>query len=379
MLRRQTQPFARSPQMTSAGATLEKPISAKFGERPKYQELGPLLPLDTPFSIQVDPSNVCNFRCVFCPTGDADLLQKAGRPKGMMSLQVFRKIVDDIRGFPRPLRKLLLHKDGEPLANRELPEFIAYAKDRKIADVISMTSNVSLLNRERATAIVDAGLDEITVSVYATDAKDYKALTGSFSNYARIVENVANLHAEKTRRGSRLHIHCKIINANLSQVQREKFIRDFSPIADSLNVHSIMGWSNTFERDMTLGLAPMSGMGGDVALKHGRQVCPSPFKTLAINFNGDISVCCVDWSHGTSVGNAVTDNVVEVWSGMRLRELRLLHLRGRKDEIEACRGCHYVKGVSNLDDLDALSEQLIQKFSPAPENGSGGDSGAINE
>jgi len=348
--------------MTSTTDIRVTPITSRFGERPKYQVLHELLPLDTPLSIQVDPSNVCNFQCVFCPTGDTELLQKAGRPKGMMEFDLFKKIIDDIKGFPRPLRKLFLHKDGEPLANKRLPEFIAYAKSRNVADLISMTSNVSLLNKERATAIVDAGLDELTASVYAVDAQEYKALTKSFSNYARIVDNIANLHAEKVRRGSHLHIHCKIINTSLSPEQREKFIQDFSPIADSMNIHSIMGWSNTYERDMTLGLTPTTGMGGDAALKQDRRVCPSPFKTLAINFNGDISMCCVDWSHGTSVGNAATDNVVAVWNGTRLRHSRLLHLQGRRDEIEACRGCHYVKGVSMVDDLDEQSDRLISAF-----------------
>ena len=35
----------------------------------KAHPLAELLPLKVPYSLNIDPSNVCNFRCTFCPTG----------------------------------------------------------------------------------------------------------------------------------------------------------------------------------------------------------------------------------------------------------------------------------------------------------------------
>ena len=35
-----------------------------------YKRLGDNLPLDTPWSMMIDPSNLCNFKCIFCPTND---------------------------------------------------------------------------------------------------------------------------------------------------------------------------------------------------------------------------------------------------------------------------------------------------------------------
>ena len=40
------------------------------------------------------PANT-NFKCVFCPTGDSELLKSVNRPKGMMDLDLFKKVVDD--------------------------------------------------------------------------------------------------------------------------------------------------------------------------------------------------------------------------------------------------------------------------------------------
>ena len=39
-----------------------------------------VLPLNVPLVIFIDPSNVCNFKCIFCPTGDDKLLSKINRP-----------------------------------------------------------------------------------------------------------------------------------------------------------------------------------------------------------------------------------------------------------------------------------------------------------
>ncbi len=343
----------------------QHPLQTFYGRRPKYQVLRELLPLDTPLSVQVDPSNVCNFKCIFCPTGDIDLLRSVDRPKGHMRLSLFKKIVDDLTGFPRQIRKLLLYKDGEPLANKELPNMVAYAKARKVADIVAMTSNASLLTRERADALIDAGLDEICVSVYGLDAESYKRTTQTFSAYSRIQENVGYLYAEKMKRRSNLHIHSKIVDTDLTEQQKVKFISDFSQVSDSINIHPIMGWSNTFDRDMTLGLMPSTGPSGS-ALNQNRRVCPSPFKTMAINFNGKVSVCCVDWSLGTVVGDSSIENVVDIWNGSQMKEFRMLHLNGQRERIEACSKCQYVQGVAEIDDLDVDAKQLMRVYSKLP-------------
>ena len=42
----------------------------------------------------IDPSNLCNFRCTFCPTGEKSLLGKYERPKGVMPFELFSKIIN---------------------------------------------------------------------------------------------------------------------------------------------------------------------------------------------------------------------------------------------------------------------------------------------
>ena len=81
-----------------------------------------VLPLNVPLVIFIDPSNVCNFKCIFCPTGDDKLLSQVNRPKGMMDLNLFEKIIDDldlmVKKYGQRPAQISLLKDGEPLLKK---------------------------------------------------------------------------------------------------------------------------------------------------------------------------------------------------------------------------------------------------------------------
>jgi wyosine [tRNA(Phe)-imidazoG37] synthetase (radical SAM superfamily) len=90
----------------------------------KVKPLCELLPFSVPYSMHINPSNVCNFKCVFCPTGDDELLKFVGHPKGIMTYDLYCKIIDDLRSLVKEsgvmVKKLHLYKDGEPLINKRL-------------------------------------------------------------------------------------------------------------------------------------------------------------------------------------------------------------------------------------------------------------------
>ena len=131
--------------------------------------------------------------------------------------------------------------------------------------------------------MIEAGLDIIRISVEHVSDEGYRTVTRVFTDYALIVANVATLYPEKTRRGSPLHIHCKILDTGLSEAKKQRFFNDFGPISDSLKIGALMGWTDNAGVDWTLGHEISTGMDGVSPLNENFQVCPSPFKTLAIN------------------------------------------------------------------------------------------------
>lgn len=320
------------------------------------------LPLPAPYLVHVDPTNRCNFRCRFCPTGQPELLRRVGRPAGLMDEALFAKVIDDLAALPERVKVLHLYKDGEPLLHPAFGRMARLARERRVADRINLTTNAALLTAERAAEILDAGIDLVRVSVEHVTDEGYLRQTGTFGDYGRIVANVAGLFRERERRGARTRIWVKIIRLGLTEGEIEKFGRDFAGICDECLVMTPMGWSRTDLYDFTLGSNPTTGDNGETPLRPDRVVCPYPFYSLAVNFDGSVSVCCADWSHGTVVGDARREPLVAVWNGPALQALRRLHLRGERAANGACAHCQTMQGLPEDSDLDAARERLLPLF-----------------
>ncbi len=337
----------------------------KYKEPIKYNKLTEVLPLPTPYCILIDPCNVCNFRCSFCPAGYPDLLRKVSRPKGMMELALFFKVIDDIADFGEKIKVIALYKDGEPFLNEDLVKMIIYAKKKNIADRISVTSNGSRIDETKALQIIDSGLSVIKISIEHVNSEGYKNITKNYSDYDRIRKNVEFLYSEKEKRGSKLEVRCKINDLPLTDLEKEKFINDFKPISDHVYISNLMGWNNQNGIDFSLGKdyeKDKNTQYANTTAKSNWKVCPELFYKMAVNFDGTVSPCCGDWSHGALIGDVKKNRLIDIWRGEILKSYRLQHLNGEKDRIDVCATCDMPNFMAEESDLDGDSEILYEKF-----------------
>ena len=338
----------------STGGQRIEPKDLRCQER---QDLEKILPLDTPFVVYIEPTNVCNFRCQFCPTGDPDLLRRVGRPIATMKLDVFKKIVDDLKAFPQKLKLLSLYKDGEPLVHKQFPEMVRYARDAGVAERIWTKTNGSLLNPELNARIADAGLDLISISVEGVSREAYKRIADVDIDYDAFRRNLEDLYRQR----GRMDVYVKIADSGLTSEEIEKFYADFGPMSTHIGVEKLMGWSYSGLKDFTLGTHPETYDGLPLVPK---DICAYPFYVLAVNANGAVSVCGNDWSHNTNVGNAFQTPLRDIWNGPSLRSFQLMMLEGRRCENKACADCYYLMIVP--DNLDPFREPLLNRFRSAP-------------
>lgn len=166
---------------------------------PNRSRLEEVLPLETPYSLFIDPCNLCNFKCQFCAvqTSHKGLNYK----KGFMSMELYKKIVDDICGFPDKLRMLRIAQHGEPLLHPELPEMIRYAKEKGVSDFIEIVTNGSKLNPQLNTKLVESGLDRIRISIEAVSAEGYQEIAGTKVDFERMRSNIKDIYAKSVRGG----------------------------------------------------------------------------------------------------------------------------------------------------------------------------------
>src|SRR5579859_4490277 len=136
-----------------------------------------------PEIVQIESTNICNAKCVFCPRDEMH------RRQGVMSRELFRKIVDECAALG--IRHVRMHNYGEAFLDRYLTEKVRYAKERGIKEV-GMISNGSLITEKVARAIIEAGLDAINISVDA-GGKDVFEQTRIGLNYDKVIANIERI------------------------------------------------------------------------------------------------------------------------------------------------------------------------------------------
>ena len=77
-------------------------------------DLASAIPLEAPFSLYIEPTNSCNFRCGVCPISLDNYAQRAGY-KEEMSHAVWSRIIASLKEFATPLRVIRFYTLGEPL------------------------------------------------------------------------------------------------------------------------------------------------------------------------------------------------------------------------------------------------------------------------
>lgn len=318
-------------------------------------KLETVIPLSVPFIIYVDPSDVCNFRCKFCPTGDMALMKKVGRGLKVMDFDLYKKIVDDICKFERPIKVLRLYKDGEPLLNPRFAKMVRYAKSKKCAERIDTTTNASLLNPKINREIIDAGLDRINISIEGVNAKQYVDFSNYKIDFNKLVANIEDLY----RNRKNCEIIIKINGDLISKKDEEKFCDIFGKIADGISIEHIASCWPEFNLPQGFTANKSKGIYGQ-SIKE-VLVCPYVFYSFAINSDGIASACFLDWQRKLVVGDVNKQSLTQIWHGSELQELRLEMLRGNRKSHPICNNCDQLRR-GQPDNIDDYREVLLKKI-----------------
>jgi radical SAM protein with 4Fe4S-binding SPASM domain len=313
-----------------------------------------VVPLSTPMLMYLEPTNLCNIECAFCPTGDKPLLKSVGRKGGVMSWELFRKIVADLKDFERPLKIINFYKDGEPFVNKHYPEMVRYLRDSGVAERIWTKSNALLLKPAINDRIADCGLDMIGFSIIAPNTEGYVRTANAKADYENMRANIADLFSRERRP----QISIKMTDVGFTKEEIEKYYADFEPISDFITVDNLHGWSRTDLKDFTMGQAKDNTYDGVPNVM--RVACAWTFYQMTINWNGLVQPCNEDWSWVNIMGDANNQSLKEIWNGDEYRRFQIMQLQGRRHESKACASCYQM--MSQLDDIDPYREQLLNKL-----------------
>lgn len=161
------------------------------------QNLKEALPLRKPFTVLIEPSSLCNFKCIQCFQSIRED-NHSTRNRMNMPPARFRKVIEQLQAWGGPKLKVLnLSLYGEPLINTDFCQMLRIAREADIAERIETTTNASLLTRDIAEKLVKYQLDYARVSIYASDQDKHRAVNGSGMEIRKIHGNVRVLQEVK--------------------------------------------------------------------------------------------------------------------------------------------------------------------------------------
>ncbi len=198
---------------------LAKQAGFSFNPRFRAQTVDQL-----PRQVYLEVTNICNSLCASCPLTYDQFLPF--EPKHHMSWETFRHIVDQLPQIERAV----LHGIGEPMLNKDLPRFVSHLKTRG-AQVLFNTNGI-LLDRRRGDALVEAGLDELRISLDAVTPDLYTRLRG-VDKLPMVIENLKAFVARHGAGQPKVSLWFVGMQANLNQIP------DFVRLASEIGVPEV--------------------------------------------------------------------------------------------------------------------------------------------
>lgn len=318
-------------------------------ERHRLEEV---IPLSGPYSLAIDPSNLCNFKCNFCAIQYKD--EKLNFKKQFMSLELFQKIIDDLKAFPERLKMLRINGQGEPMLNPHFCEMVRYAKESHTADYIETITNGTQLSPELNRRLVASGIDRIRISIEALDQEGYQKIAGTKINFEEFMANIKDLHDIS----GQCEIYCKIVDAAVpTESDRNRFFEMFDDICDRAFIDNVIPLWSDFQELNTV----TAGEGVHGQKVENVTVCPYSFYDLLINPDGEVTACCADWKRKLVFGNLNERSLLEIWQGKELKNFWIQMLKGNKNQYEMCAKCLLPMYDCN-DNIDPFAEQILAKL-----------------
>jgi radical SAM protein with 4Fe4S-binding SPASM domain len=275
-----------------------------------------------PHILMVEPTNECNLHCPLCPTG-AGALQ---RPRGKMSLELYRQILADLDGA---LDRLMLYNYGEPFLHPRILDMIQMARQAEVHTRIS-TNGLVFLRGYQVDELIASRLNHLRVSVDG-------ASQGTYSQYRvggqldPVLEGVKLLQQRKREMGRRqpvVELQFIVMSHNEHELPAMRQIARELDTPLRVKTVGLGDLSRDPARQAWLpeqaDLRRYHQRGGQYELCPGNQAgtrCDHPWHRLVVNWDGQVTPCCYDREGAYEFGNAA-NGMAAVWNGERLQAFR---------------------------------------------------------
>lgn len=282
-----------------------------------------------PEEISLEATNVCNFKCAFCPQSDP--AHHEINPRTYLTEQAADTILGRIREAGVKTNVLHWTLDGDPFMHRQFHRLCNVAVRHGFTHMYFATN--ALLCTDENIRRLPMGKARYTFTIdYCAEETHFETVRGTKGSWTKIRDNILNILEAKDLG----HISLQVTDISpytfAEESERRRRLSDLRglfPASPRLTVRS-----KTFHNAAGT-IAPPAGAG--TTKKY--FTCPYPWTSLNVASSGDIVACCRDLRRQTVLGNLLEESLAAIWNGARYRELRDNLLSGNPSRSKACDGC----------------------------------------
>ena len=278
-----------------------------------------------PIHIDIEIDNFCNFACTFCPIGqpESKYHDQYKVTKTIEKDKIF-SLLEECKSIG--VKSVQFNLVNEPLANKNIYEYINYANKLNLDD-ISIVSNGYLLNEKNSLKILNSGLKKIQFSLDAFSEETYKERRLKSlkpANYKKTINNILNfLKLKKENKSSFPIVRVSFIQMEENKHEKKQFDEFWTNKVDSIHFQKLIDFMNQDED----------------AKMNKEYKCNMPMFRMSIKANGNVKPCCATYGENINIGNVYKNTLSEIWHSNLMKDFQKMHMDSNADKNKSCLEC----------------------------------------
>ena len=288
----------------------------------RYETFPQRLQLDDfPPCLQIEPASICNYRCLFCYQIDEEFTRKSNGMMGMMSLDLFKQIIDQAEGR---CEAITLASRGEPLICPDFESMIRYAGGKFLA--LKLNTNAWFLDEKTCHAILDAEVSTVVFSADAATEPTYSQLRVNGS-LEKVYDNIKLFQEIREKHFSESKVITRVSGVKFPGTDKLEDMEKFwGKLVDQVAFVKYNPWENSY----------------DQPVNDTKEPCSDLWRRMFVWWDGKVKPCDVDFKSHLSTGNACSEDLSDLWPSSTYMALREKHKEQLRSQCEPCNRCAFV-------------------------------------
>ena len=271
--------------------------------------------------LQIEPSSVCNFRCVFCFETDPTFTDNSQGYMGQMTLDMFKQIIDQAVGN---VEFISLASRGEPLICKDIVPMLEYTCGKFLN--LKINTNASLLDEAKCHAILAGGVKTVVFSVDAAAEPLYSKLRVN-GDLSVVLNNIERFQKIRQSQYPDLPVITRVSGVKFSDEQDiDSMQAVWGGLVDQVAFVQYNPWENVYSQPSN-----------DLA-----EPCSDLWRRMFIWWDGKANPCDVDYKSTLSQGSITEFSLSELWRLSAYEALRVDHINSKRKSRKPCTACTVV-------------------------------------